>query len=83
MFMHGDADLKRSALLIATFSAFLTPFMVSSINIALPAIAREFQKGAELMSWVPTSYLLAAAIFLVPFGRLADIYEEADFTYGM
>ena len=72
--MTEDAAVKKAALLIATLSAFLTPFMVSSINIALPAIGAEFQMGAVLMSWVPTSYLLSAAMFLVPFGRLADIY---------
>ncbi len=82
--MTNDAAMKRSALLIATLSAFLTPFMVSSINIALPAIGREFQMGAVHMSWVPTSYLLAAAMFLVPFGRLADIYgRKRIFTYGI
>jgi EmrB/QacA subfamily drug resistance transporter len=82
--MPGDVELKRSALLIATLSAFLTPFTVSSINIALPAIGREFHMGAVLMSWVPTSYLLAAAMFLVPFGRLADIYgRKRVFTYGI
>lgn len=29
---------------------------------------------AVLLSWVATSYLLAAAMFLVPFGRIADIH---------
>jgi len=82
--MSDDAVVKRSALLIATLAAFLTPFMVSSINIALPAIGKEFQMGAVLMSWVPTSYLLSAAMFLVPFGRLADIYgRKRIFSYGM
>ncbi len=82
--MTDDATLKRSALLIATLSAFLTPFMVSSLNIALPAIGREFQMSAVLMSWVPTAYLLAAAMFLVPFGRLADIYgRKRIFSYGI
>ena len=81
--MH-DAVIKRSALLIAVLSAFLTPFMVSSINIALPAIGSEFHMGAVLMSWVPTAYLLAAAVFLVPFGRLTDIYcRKRVFAYGI
>ena len=76
--------IKRSALLIATLSAFLTPFMGSSINIALPAIGSEFQMGAVLLSWVPTSYLLAAAMFLVPLGRIADIFgRKRIFTYGI
>jgi EmrB/QacA subfamily drug resistance transporter len=80
----SDTTLKRSALLIATFASFLTPFMVSTINIALPAIGREFQMSAVFMSWVPTSYILSAAMFLVPFGRLADIYgRKRVFAYGM
>jgi EmrB/QacA subfamily drug resistance transporter len=80
----NDAILKRSALLIATLASFLTPFMVSSINIALPAMGREFNMSAVLMSWVPTSYILAAAMFLVPFGRLADIIgRKRIFSYGM
>lgn len=68
-----DSATKRAALIIATLTSFITPFVGSSINIALPAIEKSFQMNAVLLSWVPTSYLLAAAIFLVPFGRLADI----------
>lgn len=47
--------------------------MGSSINIALAAIAREFGVDAVSLGWVSTAYTLAAAAFLVPFGRLADI----------
>jgi len=75
---------KRSALVVATLTSFMTPFMGSSINIALPSIEKEFQIDAVLLSWVATSYLLAAAISLVPFGRLADIYgRKKIFTYGI
>ncbi len=80
----NDNALKRSALLIAVLAAFLTPFMVSSINIALPAIGREFNMSAVALSWIPTAYLLAAAVFLVPFGRIADIYgRKRIFLYGI
>jgi EmrB/QacA subfamily drug resistance transporter len=79
-----DTTIKRSALLVATLGSFLTPFMVSSINIALPAIGAEFRMSAVLLSWVPTSYILSAAMFLVPFGRLADIHgRKRFFAYGM
>ena len=82
--MTDEKATKRATLLIATLSAFLTPFTVSSVNIALPAIGREFSMDAVLLSWVPTSYLLAAAVFLVPFGRLADISgRKRMFTRGM
>jgi len=77
-------DVKRSALLAATLASFLTPFMGSSVNIALPSIGREFAMDAVLLSWVATSYLLAAAMFLVPFGRIADIHgRKRIFTYGI
>jgi len=70
----NDRAAKLSALIIASASSFLTPFMISSLNIALPAIGKEFKSDAVMLSWVATSYLLAAAVSLVPFGKLADIH---------
>lgn len=81
--MNGAVN-KRSALLVAALGSFLTSFMSSSVNIALPSIGREFAMDAVLLSWVATSYLLAAAMFLVPFGRIADIHgRKRVFTYGI
>jgi EmrB/QacA subfamily drug resistance transporter len=75
---------KRSALLTTASAAFLTPFMGSAVNIALPSIGREFTMDAIVLNWVSTSYILAAAMFLVPFGRIADIYgRKKIFTYGI
>ena len=75
---------KTTVLVVATLASFLTPFMGSSINIALPSIGREFAMDAVLLGWVATSYLLSAAIFLLPFGRIADIYgRKRIFTYGI
>lgn len=75
---------KNYALIVAVIASFLTPFMGSSINIALPTIALEFKANAVLLGWVPTVYLLSLAVFLVPFGRIADIYgRKKIFTYGI
>jgi len=71
--MDDNITSKTTALTVSAMSAFLTPFMVSSMNIVLPSIAGEFRMNAMLMSWVITSYILASAVFLVPFGRLSDI----------
>jgi EmrB/QacA subfamily drug resistance transporter len=39
---------------------------------------------AILLSWVTTAYLLSTAMFLVPFGKIADIYgRKRIFTYGI
>jgi EmrB/QacA subfamily drug resistance transporter len=79
----NDIDHRRPALLVTTLVSFLIPFMGSSVNIALPSIGKEFGMNAVLLSWVTTSYLLAVAIFLVPFGRIADIYgRKKVFLYG-
>jgi len=74
--------IKLSALIIASLSSFLTPFMISSVNIALPTIGKEFKTDAVLLSWVATSYLLAAAVSLVPFGKLGDIYGRKKIFIG-
>lgn len=71
--MSTDAN-KTPALIAATLTSFLTPFMGSAVNIALPTIGKQFDLDAILLSWVTLSFSLAAAVFLVPFGKLADIY---------
>jgi len=65
---------KNAALFITTLASFLTPFGISSVNIALPSIGKAFSMDAILLSWVTTVYLLTSAMFLVPFGKIADIY---------
>ena len=60
--------------MVATLASFLTPFMGSAANVALPAIGKEFVLDAVTLSWVATIYLLSAAVFLVPCGKLADIH---------
>jgi EmrB/QacA subfamily drug resistance transporter len=64
---------RKVVLLVAMMSSFLTPFTSSSINVALPAIGATLTLDAVSLNWVATAYLLAAAAFLVPFGRVADI----------
>lgn len=68
---------------MTTLSSFLTPFMGSAINVALPVIAQELSMTALTLSWVATSFILAASITLIPMGRLADIYGRRKiFIYG-
>lgn len=69
-------------LIIICLSAFLVPFMGSSINLALPYIAGEFSMNSVAMGWVVTVYLLASAMFQVPFGRLAEMFSEKRIFIG-
>ncbi len=63
---------NKSVLFVTTLSSFLTPFMGSAINIALPSMGEELSMNTISLGWVATSYLLAASLFLLPFGKLAD-----------
>jgi len=75
---------KKIALLIAVLAGFITPFDLSAVNIALPTIGSEFSMDAVSLGWVATAYLLASAVFLVPFGRLGDIHgRKKIFTLGL
>jgi EmrB/QacA subfamily drug resistance transporter len=75
---------KKVTLIITTTASFVLPFLISSVNIALPTMGREFAMEAVVMGWVSTVYFLAVAMSQVPFGRLADIHgRKKIFTYGV
>ena len=79
-----DESQKKSALFVATLASFLTPFMGASVNVALPSIGETFDADAVVLNWIATSFLLSSAMFLLPFGRLADIHgRKKVFAGGM
>jgi len=67
-------SLKRATLVVTTLASFLDPFMGASVNVALPTIGHELAMSAVHLGWVNTAFLLSAAVFTIPFGRLGDIY---------
>jgi len=76
--------LKKSVLLVTAFAAFLTPFLSSAINLALPSISKDLNASAIELGWIASSFILSSAIFLLPFGRLADILgRKRIFTWGI
>ncbi|MFA4885528.1 MAG: MFS transporter [Desulfotomaculaceae bacterium] len=82
--MNQDPLIKKYTLITVMVASFSTPFMGSAINLAIPSIGREFNSSALMLSWVVSSYLLATAAFLLPFGRLADISgRKKVFTLGV
>jgi EmrB/QacA subfamily drug resistance transporter len=72
--MREENKQQQSTLLVTSVTAFMAPFLISSINVALPAIQEEFAADAVLLGWIATAYLLATALLLVPAGKYADIY---------
>lgn len=73
-----NSETNRNLVPLA-LAAFLTPFMGSATNLALPAMGHDFNLGAVGLGWVANSYLLSAAAWLVPLGRLADIHGRRRF----
>ena len=67
-------SLQRAALAMVLLNAFTTPLMLSAVNVALPAIANDLKLDAVMLSWVPMAYLMASAMFVLVFGRLADMF---------
>ncbi|MCK9631889.1 MAG: MFS transporter [Methanoregula sp.] len=68
-----DDREKKTILLVAALASFLVPFTGSSITVALPAIAAQFHADAVTLGWITSAYIISAAVFIVPFGRYADI----------
>ena len=65
---------QRSVLLMVLPNALAVPIMLSSVNVALPDIASDLNLSAVAVSWVPTVFLMASAMFVLIFGRVADMY---------
>ncbi|WP_300672519.1 MFS transporter [Desulfoluna sp.] len=62
---------------------FLTPFMMSAVGVALPAIGKEFSAGAVQLGMVEMIYILAVALIMLPAGRMADIHgRKKVFVFG-
>lgn len=68
------SSLQHAALAMVLLNAFTTPLMLSAANVALPTIAKDLKLDAVMMSWIPMAYLMASAMFVLVFGRLADMY---------
>jgi EmrB/QacA subfamily drug resistance transporter len=59
-------------LLVNFLAAWLAAFTTTSINIALPSIQTEFRLGAVPLGWLPLGYVLASAVFQLPFAKIGD-----------
>lgn len=84
MNIHKHVDVNKTVLLAVTMtSSFVNPLMGAAVNIALPKISSEFSLNAVQMSWVTMSFLMASAVFLVPFGKIGDMFgRKKIFLWG-
>ena len=64
---------QRITLVMILLNAFATPMMLSAVNVSIPFIADDLSVNAVLLCWIPMAYLMASAMFVLIFGRIADM----------
>ena len=62
----------RWVLAITVLGSGIAALDATVVNIALPAIGRDFHTGIAALQWVMTSYILTLAAFLLIGGSLGD-----------
>ncbi len=70
----ADENLRRATLIMVMLNSISTAMMLSAVNVALPDVARDLAVDAVVLSWIPMTYLMASAAFVLAFGRLADMF---------
>ncbi|MCZ6664896.1 MAG: MFS transporter [Gammaproteobacteria bacterium] len=70
----ADVAVRRATIVMIMLNSISTAMMLSAVNVALPDIARDLDIDAVILSWIPMTYLMASAAFVLAFGRLADMF---------
>lgn len=75
----------RTLLLVAScLGAMIGPLSLATINLALPSIAIDLEADAKIISWIPMSFLVSTVMFMLPAGKLADIFgRKRTFLTGI
>jgi EmrB/QacA subfamily drug resistance transporter len=58
---------------VTSLGVLLTGVNTSSLDVALPSVARHFDASPTAASWTLLSYMLVMTILILAFGRLADM----------
>jgi MFS family permease len=77
-----ETRLKRSTLLVAVIANFLSPYLGSAVNVALPAIQEDLSATAVHLSWTAAAFVLVNAMVALPLGKAADIWGRKRFLAG-
>jgi len=70
--MPTDTDTDRSLIAVAVLASFVAFLDGSVVNLALPAIGREFGGGLALQQWVVDGYLLTLGALILVAGAVSD-----------
>ncbi|HEY9856733.1 MAG TPA: MFS transporter, partial [Stenomitos sp.] len=72
------------ALATVSIGTLMATIDASSVNVALPTIARDFGLSVAQVSWISISYFLVITALLLAIGRLSDLTSRSRvFSLGM
>jgi MFS family permease len=69
-----ERTTRNIILAAATLAGFVATFAASGLVGATKQIGIEFQLSAVVLSWIPLTYVLAAASILMAMGKIADLF---------
>ncbi|MHA2283414.1 MAG: MFS transporter [Promethearchaeota archaeon] len=70
----NDSKYRKFILITIFFSSFLTAFSTYTTVISARVIGLELGMDVVTIGWVSTIFILAAAMFQIPFGKIGDLF---------
>jgi MFS family permease len=67
---------------VTTLGVLLSGTNTSTLDVALPVVARHFNADATQASWIVLSYMLVNTILILVFGRVADLVGRRRLYIG-
>lgn len=63
---------------VTSLGSVLSALNISTLNVALPVVARHFHAGGTAASWLLLAYMIVTTVMMLSFGRLADIMGRRE-----
>ncbi|MFI6344235.1 MFS transporter [Streptomyces sp. NPDC050560] len=70
---HAQTRYAWRVLSVTSLGVLLSGTNTSTLDVALPVVARHFSANATQASWIVLSYMLVNTVLILVFGRVADI----------
>ncbi len=68
-------NAKKWGVLVATsLTIFIANSNLTSVNLALPAIAHSLNANISIIPWVISSYIITSGMFMILGGRMGDMF---------
>jgi EmrB/QacA subfamily drug resistance transporter len=80
--MSGQRHSPNRVLLVVCGGVFLSSLDLFIVNIAFPAIGREFGSSRASLSWILNGYTIGVAALVAPAGRIADQFGRRRVFLG-